>query len=71
MHRLRYIDMNEISFRNVWISLAIIVPIGGAGMFVLRDDPDAKGMLVFVLIATGIALRHYLDRHELRDHEED
>lgn len=57
--------MSELSFRNVWVSLAVVVPIAAVGMFVLRDDPEAKGMLVFGLIMGGIALRHYLDRHEL------
>lgn len=63
--------MNEISFRNVWVSLAITMPIGAIGIFVLRNDQEAKGMFVFALIIAGIALRHYLDRHELDGHEED
>ena len=54
----------EISFRNVWISLAIMLPIGGVGLFLLRDNPEAKGMMALVLLFVTIALRHFLDRHE-------
>lgn len=63
--------MNEVSFRNVWVSLAIMLPIGGVGLFIFRHDPQAKGMLVLVLLVCAIALRHFLDRHELRGPEED
>jgi uncharacterized membrane protein YfcA len=61
--------MNDLSFRSVWISLAIMLPIGGVGLFILRDDPQAKGMLVLVLLVCTIALRHFFDRHEFRDQE--
>jgi hypothetical protein len=67
MHRLRYVDMNDISFRNVWVSLAIMLPIGAVGLVLLRNDPVAKGWLTLGLLVCGIALRHFLDRHELDD----
>jgi len=56
--------MNEISFRNMWISIAVVLPIGAVGLFLLRDYPVAKGWLGLALIVASIALRHYLDRHE-------
>jgi hypothetical protein len=70
VHRLRYNDMSEISFRNVWVSLAVMLPIGAVGLFLLRNDPDAKGWLSLGLLVCTIALRHFLDRHELRDPKE-
>lgn len=63
--------MNDVSFRNVWVSLAIMLPIGAVGLFVLRDHPEAKGMLELVLLFCTIGLRHFLDRHELREPEDD
>jgi multidrug transporter EmrE-like cation transporter len=63
--------MNEISFRNVWVSLAIMLPIGFVGLFLLREHPEAKGWLVLGIIAAGIALRHYLDRHEFDGPQDD
>jgi uncharacterized membrane protein YfcA len=62
--------MSDISFRNVWVSLAVTLPIGAVGLFLLRDDQEAKGMFVFALMVCGIALRHFLDRHELRKPED-
>jgi uncharacterized membrane protein YfcA len=62
--------MNELSFRSVWISLAVMLPIGGVGLFVLRNNQQAKGMLVLGLLVCAIALRHFLDRHELREPED-
>ena len=64
-------SMGEISFRNVWVSLAIMLPIGAIGAFVLRDHPEARGMLGFGLLFCTIALRHFLDRHEFDEPEED
>lgn len=63
--------MTELSFRNVWISLAVILPIGCVGLFILRNDQQAKGMLVLALIVCGVVLRHLLDGREMRRREED
>lgn len=71
LHRLRCMSMGEISFRNVWVSLAIMLPIGAIGAFLLRDHPDARGMLGFGLLFCTIALRHFLDRHEFDGPDED
>jgi hypothetical protein len=71
MHRLRYIDMNDLGYRNVWVSLAITIPIGAVGLFLLRNDPQAKGFLVLIGLFCSILLRHALDNRELRKREED
>lgn len=63
--------MDGISFRNVWVSLAVILPIGVVGLFLLRDNPEAKGWMTLGLIALAVNLRHFLDRHEFDDPEED
>jgi hypothetical protein len=57
--------MDKVSFRNVWVSLAIMLPFGTAGLFIFRNHPEAKGMLELVLLFCVIGLRHFLDRHEL------
>lgn len=62
--------MDGLSFRNVWVSLAITLPIAAVGLFFLRDNPDAKGWLVLALVFLGTSLRHFLDRHELREPED-
>jgi hypothetical protein len=71
MHRLRYVNMNDIGSRDIWLSLAIVLPIGAVGLFFLRNDPQAKGMLVFVLLFFGVFLRHRFYARELRKREED
>jgi len=63
--------MGNASFRNVWVSLAIMLPIGVVGLFLLRDHPEAKGWLVLGLLVCLIALRHHLDRHEFQEPEDD
>ena len=63
--------MDGISFRNVWVSLAVILPIGVIGLFLLRDNPEAKGWMTLGLIVFAVNLRHFLDRHEFDDPEED
>lgn len=63
--------MDDISFRNVWVSLAVILPIGVVGLFLLRDNPEAKGWMTLGLIVFGINLRHFLDRHEHWESEDD
>jgi hypothetical protein len=47
------------------------LPTGAVGLFLLRDDPQAKGMLVFVLLFFGVFVRHKLYDRELRKREED
>jgi len=63
--------MDDISFRNVWVSLAVTLPIGVVGLFLLRDNPEAKGWMTLGLIVLAISLRHFLDRHELDEPEDD
>ena len=63
--------MDEISFRNVWVSLAVMLPIGAIGAFALRDHPEARGMLGLGLLFCAIALRHFLDRHEFDERRDD
>jgi hypothetical protein len=62
-------DMNDVGYRDIWLSLAIVCPIGAVGLFLLRNDPQAKGMLVFVLLCFGVFLRHRLYARELRKRE--
>jgi hypothetical protein len=40
--------------------------LGAVGLFVLRDDQQAKGMLVLVAVFCAVFLRHVLDGRELR-----
>jgi hypothetical protein len=63
--------MNDVGYRDIWLSLAILVPIGAVGLFLLRNDPQAKGMLVFVGIFCAVFLRHKIYNRELRKREED
>ena len=63
--------MSDLSYRNIWISLAIVMPIGAIGLIVLRGDQQAKGLLVLAAVFFAVFLRHALDRRELRRNEED
>lgn len=63
--------MSDLGYRNIWISLAIVMPFGAVGLFVLRDDQQAKGMLVLVAVFCAVFLRHVLDGRELRRKHED
>lgn len=58
--------MNELGFRNSWISLAIGLSIGTVGLVILRDTEEAKAAFAMVILALTIALRHVLDGRELR-----
>jgi len=62
-------DMNDVGYRDIWLSLAIVFPIGAVGLFLLRDDPQAKGMMVFVLLYFDVFLRHKFYARELRKRE--
>lgn len=70
-HRLRYVDMNDIGNRDIWLSAAIVLPIGAVGLFLLRNYPQAKGMLVLIGIFCAVFLRHKFYNRELRKREED
>jgi len=61
---------DDIGNRDIWLSLAITVPIGAIGLFLLRDDPQAKRILVFVGIFCAVFLRHKFYARELRKREE-
>jgi hypothetical protein len=58
--------MNELGYRNIWITLAIIIPVGAIGLYILRYDQQAKGMMVFALLVLGGILCHTLDAREMR-----
>ncbi|HET8863988.1 MAG TPA: hypothetical protein VFM94_12165 [Solirubrobacterales bacterium] len=58
--------MTDVGYRDIWLSLAIVFPIGAVGLFLLRNDPQAKGMMVFVLLYFGVFLRHKFYARELR-----
>jgi multidrug transporter EmrE-like cation transporter len=62
--------MDDLSFRNVWVSLAVMLPIAVVGLFLLRDNPEAKGWMTLGLIVFGVNLRHFLDGHELHEDKE-
>jgi hypothetical protein len=62
--------MSDIGNRDIWLSLAIVLPISGVGLFLLRNDPQAKGMLVFIAIFCAVFLRHKFSNRELRKREE-
>jgi hypothetical protein len=66
MHRLRYIGMDELSYRNIWIALAVVMPIGLIGLILLRDDPTAKGYLTVACIFGACFLHSTLNQRERR-----
>jgi hypothetical protein len=59
-------DMDELSYRNIWVSLAIILPIGAVGIFLLRHHDQARGVFEFVAMMCGILLLHVLDHREMQ-----
>lgn len=65
MQRLHCMNM-EGYYRDIWLSLAIVLPIGMFGLFLFRDDPTAKGFLVLGLIVAGSLIRGHVYERELR-----
>jgi len=59
--------MEEFSYRNIWICLAVTLPPGAIGLYVLRYDQDAKGTMVLGLLVFGCILCHFLNARELRE----
>jgi len=71
MHRLRYIGMDELGFRNMWISLGIGLPVMMSGGFLLRHHETAGSIFVMVSFVLMIMLRHALDDRRRRQLEKD
>jgi hypothetical protein len=61
--------MNELGYRNTWISLIVGLAVAGVGMVLLRDVPDAKAAFVMVCFVLTIELRHFLDHRADRKRE--
>jgi hypothetical protein len=53
-------------YRDIWISLAIVLPIGAIGLLLLRTDPTAKGFLVLMLVVAASFIRGHIYERELR-----
>jgi len=72
MHRLRYIEMNDLSFRNIWYGVAAAMVIAIVGALLFYDDGQAAMSVVAVLgMVVAIAVLHILDRRELRQRGDD
>jgi multidrug transporter EmrE-like cation transporter len=63
--------MDDLSYGNIWKSLAIVMPIAAVGIFLLRHDAQAKGFLELAAVVCGVLLLHMFDRRELRRKNED
>lgn len=71
LERLRCIDMKEFSYRNIWISLALVLPLGAVATALFRDSEEAREVIKLMLVVVGVLVLHALDRRELRQREED
>ncbi len=63
--------MNDLGFRNMWISLGIGLTIAAVGMALLRHADHASAAFGLLCLVLTIMLRHALDGRELRKREED
>lgn len=61
--------MDELGFRNMWISLGIGLTVGTIGMIILRYHDEARAAFGMVCLVLTIALRHVLDDRKLRQLE--
>lgn len=64
--------MKDLSFRNIWIALAVAMLILIVGAVLFYDDGQAPMSVVASLgMVVGIAVLHILDRRELRQRGEE
>ena len=63
--------MNDLSYRNIWISVGLVMPFAAVGLVLLRDAPEAKEVLGLLTVVIAVLLLHVLDRRELRRQEDD
>jgi multidrug transporter EmrE-like cation transporter len=58
--------MDDLSYRNIWISLGVGLTFVAIGMFVFRDSEEAAGIVAMLCFVLAIMLLQALDRRELR-----
>jgi hypothetical protein len=58
--------MDELGFRNMWISLGIGMTVAAVGMVLLRHHDEARAVFGMVCLVLTIVLRHVLDDRKLR-----
>ncbi|HEX8688971.1 MAG TPA: hypothetical protein VF729_01880 [Solirubrobacterales bacterium] len=63
--------MNDLGYRNIWISLGLVMPFLAVGLVLLRDEPEAKEVVGLLALVAAVLLLHVLDRRELREQEDD
>lgn len=63
--------MDELGYRNIWISLAISMVPTTIVMAFLWNDEEARGIVSFVGVIVGLIVLNVLDQRERRRRAED
>jgi hypothetical protein len=63
--------MDDLGYRNMWISLGVGLTATGIGMVLLRHTGDARAAFGLLCMVLTIILRHVLDGRELRRREKE
>jgi multidrug transporter EmrE-like cation transporter len=63
--------MADGDYRDIWISLAVSMPILILGILLFKDNPSAKGVVFAVTLIGGIVLRNVIESREMRRREKD
>jgi multidrug transporter EmrE-like cation transporter len=59
-------EMDELSYGNIWKAVAVAVAVDVVGMFLLRHSDEGRQAIAVLGLVVGIVVLHILDHRELR-----
>jgi len=63
--------MDELGYRNMWISLGVGMVVLAVGMVLLQHHDEARAVFGLVCLVLMVWLRHVLDYPKVRELEEE
>lgn len=58
--------MKDLSIRNIWISLGLVMVPAAVAMFLLRHSQEGREVVQLLMVVVSVLILHVLDRRELR-----
>jgi multidrug transporter EmrE-like cation transporter len=58
--------MKDLSVRNIWISLGLVMAPAVVAMALLRHSEEGREVVKLLMVVVGVLILHVLDRRELR-----